>query len=291
MLKKYFQGYNGEKIAYLKFVHPEGDYKKIIFIHDMFESIELYQELGEWFYNKGYDVYIPEYQGNGELRTKKYTDFGNNRIEGVLNDMNNFIYQVFENVNYTDIIFMGQGIGANIAYYLGIDSKFKYFILDSIFMENSIALNINKTLSKIEEKLSISKSKLNKYYFTNKKYIKEGKFGIVTSDPSIRLKLKNNEKYDICAGPAYFNDILRLLKFLKRNFKNIRDDAKILSIYGGYDDKTNNEKVKKYLIGINNKVRKINIFKNPLARRNSFFEINRLVLYDKIDKWIKENVK
>lgn len=291
MSKEYFQGYKGQKIAYLKFNHNKPNVKKIIFIHGMFESIELYEEFGQYFFEKGYDVYIPEYMGNGELRNKEYTDFGENRIEGVLTDMNQFIHQIFESVSYNDIILMGQGIGANIAYYLLIDSNFKNLVISSMFMENLISTNTNIALSKVEESLGVKESKLNKYYFLNKKYIKEGKYGIVTSDPSIRQKLKNDEKYNISASPMYFNDILRLLRFLKKNFKNIRDDVNILNIYGANDTVTNNEKIKKYLIRINNKIRNINIFKNNIGRNNNILEINRIKIYEKIDNWIKEKMK
>lgn len=291
MIKEYFQGFNKENMTYLKFIHNKPNTKKIVFIHGMFESIYLYQEFGQYFFEKGYDVYIPEYMGNGDLRTKEYTDFGENGIEGVLSDMNAFIHKVFDNVSYSDIILMGQGIGANIAYYLFINSNFKHLVVSSIFMENLLATSANINLSKIEKTLGIENSRLNKYYFTSKKYIKEGSFGLITSEPSIRQKLKQDTQYKISASPAYFNDILRLLKFLKKNFKNIRDDANILNIYGGCDEITNSEKMKKYLIRINNKIRSISIFKNNIGRNNNILEINRIKVYEKIEKWLKEKVK
>lgn len=291
MIKEYSQGFNKENIPYLKFTHNKPNIKKIIFIHGMFESIDLYQEMGQYFFDKGYDVYIPEYMGNGELRQKEYTDFGENGIEGVLADMSGFIHKIFENVSYNDIILMGQGIGANIAYYLFINSNFKYLVTSSIFMENLLATTANISLSKIEKTLGVTNSRLNKYYFTSKKYIKEGSFGFVTSDPSIRQKLKKESMYKISASPAYFNDVLRLLRFLKKNFKNIRDDANILNIYGGCDEGINSDKIKKYLIRINNKIRNISIFKNNIGRNNNILEINRIKVYEKIEKWLKEKVK
>lgn len=289
MVKEFFEGYNQKNIEYYMKEHTDKKCKKIVLIHDMFEDIDLYIDFIEYFFNQGYDVYVPEIRGNGNLREKEYTDFGEGRIEAVLKDIDIFIHKKFVNVRYNDIILVGQGIGALISYYTFIGNKFNTLILSSLFMENLITINANILLSKIEEKANVKNSRLNKYYYsTSKKYLKEGVHGMITADSNFKKKLREDEKYMISASPAYFNDMLRLCRYVKKNFKNIPDGVNILNIYGGEDIYLNSDKIKKYMIGINSNTRNIRIFKNEKGRRNSLLEVNKDVVYGKINEWLKE---
>lgn len=275
--------HDGKNIEYLKYEHNNGDNcKKIVLLHGMFESIELYTDFAQYFFYTGYDVYIPEYRGNGKLREKEYTDFGEDRIDGVLEDLNIFIHDIFANVNYRDIILIGQGIGALLVTYLSINNKFKNILLSSMFMESRIVLNMNLAIAKIEDKFNKAESKLNSYYKLN--------FNKITNDPSVIKKLKENEEYIRLASPKYYIDIFRLLKYIKKNMKKIREDINILMVYGGSDEDINNEKLKKYLTTINNKLRDIKILKNEKGRKNNLLEINKKQVYNKIENWLK-NIK
>jgi hypothetical protein len=72
--------------------------------------------------------------------------------------------------------------------------------------------------------------------------------------------------------------------------KKIREDINILMVYGGSDEDINNEKLKKYLTTINNKLRDIKILKNEKGRKNNLLEINKKQVYNKIENWLK-NIK
>lgn len=277
---KYFRAFENLDIPYIEYIHKDNSNRKhIIFIHGMFENVDMYKEMADFFYNKGHNIYLVELRNHGILKESDILDFGEGKIESVLKDMNLFISQKLLNVNYRDIVFLGQGLGALISYYLSINTSFKNLILSSMLLEKKIVVDANIIRTTVEMKLNLKKSGLNSYFRHNDFYL--------TTDKKIQHELKEKYNFNPIASPYLFNDVFRLMKYVKKNLKHVRDDANILAIYGDEDNLMHEDRIKKYLTNINNKIRKIRIIKNEKGRFNNLLERNRLNVYTEIDKWIK----
>ncbi len=291
MDKLYYEGYNNLKIPYYEFLHKDDKIRKnILIIHDIFEPCTRYIEFANFLYQNDYNVYIIELRGHGELKNSDILDFGANGIEAVISDINLFIHTKFLNMNYKDIILFGHGYGALLASYLGINSSFKNLILSSMPLEKIITITTGIIKNQLEHKLGLNVSTFNKNIeIFNAKYKNENRFAFLTRDKFEQKKLDeligNTE-----ASPKFFADILRLMRYVKRNLKNIREDANVLVVYGSDDNSISQEKLKKYMIRINNKARHINILKNENGRRDSLHEINKLTVFNEILNWINNLV-
>ncbi len=260
MDKLYYEGYNNLKIPYYEFLHKDDKIRKnILIIHDIFEPCTRYIEFANFLYQNDYNVYIIELRGHGELKNSDILDFGANGIEAVISDINLFIHTKFLNMNYKDIVLFGHGYGALLASYLGINSSFKNLILSSMPLEKIITITTGIIKNQLEHKLGLNVSTFNKNIeIFNAKYKNEKRFAFLTRDKFEQKELDeligNTE-----ASPKFFADILRLMRYVKRNLKNIREDANVLVVYGSDDNSISQEKLKKYMIRINNKARHINI--------------------------------
>lgn len=287
MLKTSFKGYNGLYIPYLEFEKKEEGRKNILFIHDTFEKIDRYTEFGNYFFENGYNVYILELRGHGELRTELFSDFGSDGIEAVLKDISIFIKQKFVNMNYRDVILFGHGVGSLIAYSTMINSSFKNLVISSMPLEKNLTISYYLLRTAFEKRSNVKDSSLNSNFeYFNKKYKGEGKFAYLTRDITEQQKYVQDSDLGFKGSPSMYNDIFKIMKYVKYNIKKIRQDASILVLYGTDDQSIIFEKVKKYMTNINNKVRSIRILKNDGGRHDSFHELNRLKIQEQIKEWM-----
>lgn len=287
MKKEYFIAYKGLSIPYLSF-EEKNRTKNIVILHDAFDNINRYEELATFLFNSGYNVYVPEYRGHGELKEKEVSDFGEG-LEAVIKDLQLFIHNKLANINYRDIIILGHGLGSLLSFYLAINEPFKYMILSALSFEKYLTIESRLFKTKLEKKCNIEESTLNnlrKSY--DIKFKNEGDFAYLTSDKEELRKYLRDENCGFKANSQYFNDIYRLMKYVKSHINDIRDDANILVILGENDSSIFYEKTRKYLIKINNKVRKIKILKNDRGRHDNFHEINRKEIFEEILKWLNK---
>lgn len=288
MDKLYYTAYKNSEIPYYEFSHKDDKKRKhILIIHDIFESCERYIEFAQFLYQNGYNVYIPEIRSHGELRKSNIYDFGEYGIEGVLQDINIFIHKKFLNLNYKDVVLFGHGYGSLIASYLSINNAFKNLILSSMPLEKMLVITTGIIKCQLEDKLGVQIcSSFNKNLeIYNSKFKKEGKYAFLTRDLAEQKKVLS-EIGDYKASPRLFLDVLRLMRYVKRNIKDLREDINILAIYGSDDTSISTEKFKKYMVRINNKERKISILKNEKGRRDSLHEINKEKIFEEILNWL-----
>ena len=288
MENKFFEGFENIEIPYKEYINSNNK-KTILFLHGIFENIDLYEDFADFFYKAGYNVFLLEIRDHGILQNGIVTDFGSGRIESVIKDINLFIKNKLNHINYKDIILFGHGLGALICSYLCITNPFKNLIISSMLLEKKLILEANILRTNLEMKLNLEQSYLNNYYtYADKHYKSEGKTAYITSDKNMQKRIKNSYTFNRIASPAFFNDVFRLMKFVKKNLKLIDFEINMLSIYGGNDKLMQEDRIKKYTTFINNKTRKIKIIKNNQGRFNNLLEKNRLALYEEIDKWLKK---
>ena len=81
MIKKYFKSFDEKEIPYLFFESSRNDFNNnIVILHGMVEHVNRYEEFGHFLSVNGYNVYIIEIRGHGELRDNLFGDFGKRGI-------------------------------------------------------------------------------------------------------------------------------------------------------------------------------------------------------------------
>ena len=90
MEKKYFESFDGLQIPYLLFESKRADAKNnVIIFHGMTEPVTRYEEFGEFLAANGYNVYVMEIRGHGDLKDSEIGDFGKKGIKNVYSDVDN----------------------------------------------------------------------------------------------------------------------------------------------------------------------------------------------------------
>ena len=91
MEKQYFESFDNKKIPYLFFESKREKYKNnVVIFHGMMEPVDRYTEFGEFLASNGYNVFVMEIRGHGELKEDEAGDFGKNGIKAVFKDIDNF---------------------------------------------------------------------------------------------------------------------------------------------------------------------------------------------------------
>ena len=132
MEKKYFKSFDEKEIPYLFFESSRKDTNNnIIIFHGMVEPVYRYEEFGNFLSANGYNVYIMEIRGHGELKNGEYGDFGKKGIKEVFEDIKIF----FEKLTYeygitkNNTVIFGHSMGALIAFKLMIEMKYRNLIV------------------------------------------------------------------------------------------------------------------------------------------------------------------
>ena len=298
MERKYFEGFEGLKVPYLFFESERGEKFKnnIIIFHGVTEPIDRYEEFGKFLSANGYNVFVPEIRGHGELKTSEVCEFGKKRIKAVFEDINLFFKNelIPKGIKAENTTIFGHSMGSLIAMKWVIENNYKYFILSGFPLQKKLSVFLGKMLTGLEKLLFFKKkSFMNKEFKKYNDYFKpnQTKFDWLTRDENEVNKYVESEFCGYPISPGVFNGILGMMGFINRKYKKIRKDANMLVIYGTEDKAVNTEYVSKMLEILKKKKRRINVLENKNGRHESLNEINKYEIYDEILKWLNEREK
>ena len=298
MERKYFEGFEGLKVPYLFFESERGEKFKnnIIIFHGVTEPIDRYEEFGKFLSANGYNVFVPEIRGHGELKTSEVCEFGKKGIKAVFEDINLFFKNelIPKGIKAENTTIFGHSMGSLIAMKWVIENNYKYFILSGFPLQKKLSVFLGKMLTGMEKLLFFKKkSFMNKEFKKYNDYFKpnQTKFDWLTRDENEVNKYVESEFCGYPISPGVFNGILGMMGFINRKYKKIRKDANMLVIYGTEDKAINVEYVTKILEILKKKKRRINVLENKNGRHESLNEINKYEIYDEILKWLNEREK
>ena len=298
MERKYFEGFEGLKVPYLFFESERGEKFKnnIIIFHGVTEPIDRYEEFGKFLSANGYNVFVPEIRGHGELKTSEVCEFGKKGIKAVFEDINLFFKNELmpKGIKAENTTIFGHSMGSLIAMKWVIENNYKYFILSGFPLQKRLPVFLGKLLTGLEKLLFFKKkSFMNKEFKKYNDYFKpnQTKFDWLTRDENEVNKYVESEFCGYPISPGVFNGILGMMGFINRKYKKIRKDANMLVIYGTEDKAVNAEYVTKILEILKKKKRRINVLENKNGRHESLNEINKYEIYDEILKWLNEREK
>ena len=298
MERKYFEGFEGLKVPYLFFESERGEKFKnnIIIFHGVTEPIDRYEEFGKFLSANGYNVFVPEIRGHGELKTSEVCEFGKKGIKAVFEDINLFFKNELmpKGIKAENTTIFGHSMGSLIAMKWVIENNYKYFILSGFPLQKKLSVFLGKLLTGMEKLLFFKKkSFMNKEFKKYNDHFKpnQTKFDWLTRDENEVNKYVESEFCGYPISPGVFNGILGMMGFINRKYKKIRKDANMLVIYGTEDKAVNIEYVTKILEILKKKKRRINVLENKNGRHESLNEINKYEIYDEILKWLNEREK
>jgi len=298
MERKYFEGFEGLKVPYLFFESERGEKFKnnIVIFHGVTEPIDRYEEFGKFLSANGYNVFVPEIRGHGELKTSEVCEFGKKGIKAVFEDINLFFKNELmpKGIKAENTTIFGHSMGSLIAMKWVIENNYKYFILSGFPLQKKLSVFLGKILTGLEKLLFFKKkSFMNKEFKKYNDHFKpnQTKFDWLTRDENEVNKYVESEFCGYPISPGVFNGILGMMGFINRNYKKVRNDANMLVIYGTEDKAMDIEYVNKMLETLKKKKRRINVLENKKGRHESLNEINKYEIYDEILKWLNEREK
>lgn len=298
MERKYFEGFEGLKVPYLFFESERGEKFKnnIVIFHGVTEPIDRYEEFGKFLSANGYNVFVPEIRGHGELKTSEVCEFGKKGIKAVFEDINLFFKNELmpKGIKAENTTIFGHSMGSLIAMKWVIENNYKYFILSGFPLQKKLSVFFGKILTGLEKLLFFKKkSFMNKEFKKYNDHFKpnQTKFDWLTRDENEVNKYVESEFCGYPISPGVFNGILGMMGFINRNYKKVRNDANMLVIYGTEDKAMDIEYVNKMLETLKKKKRRINVLENKKGRHESLNEINKYEIYDEILKWLNEREK
>ena len=291
MKKQYFESFDGKKVPYLFFESKRYKYKNnIVIFHGMTEPIDRYAEFGEFLASNGYNVFVMEIRGHGELKDSEIGDFGKGGIKSVFKDIDSFFKKVLSKVGATpnNTTILGHSMGSLIGTEWGIRNKYKYFILSGFPLKSqliAIGGNFATFLEKaIFRKVSVF-NKISEKWNANFEPNKT-KFDWLTRDETENKKYENNELCGYSVTPKFYSGIFSTIGFINRNYKKLDEYARILSIYGTDDKVIDIPYINQIFNTLRKKKRRINILENKNGRHESINETNKYEIYDEILKWL-----
>ncbi|BBM40040.1 lysophospholipase L2 [Leptotrichia shahii] len=291
MKKQYFESFDGKKVPYLFFESKRYKYKNnIVIFHGMTEPIDRYAEFGEFLASNGYNVFVMEIRGHGELKDSEIGDFGKGGIKSVFKDIDSFFKKVLSKVGATpnNTTILGHSMGSLIGTEWGIRNKYKYFILSGFPLKSqliAIGGNFATFLEKaIFRKVSVF-NKISEKWNANFEPNKT-KFDWLTRDETENKKYENNELCGYSVTPKFYSGIFSTIGFINRNYKKLDEYARILAIYGTDDKVIDIPYINQIFNTLRKKKRRINILENKNGRHESLNETNKYEIYDEILKWL-----
>ena len=291
MGKQYFESFDKKKVPYLFFESKRYKYKNnIVIFHGMTEPIDRYAEFGEFLASNGYNVFVMEIRGHGELKDSEIGDFGKGGIKSVFKDIDSFFKKVLSKVGATpnNTTILGHSMGSLIGTEWGIRNKYKYFILSGFPLKSqliAIGGNFATFLEKaIFRKVSVF-NKISEKWNANFEPNKT-KFDWLTRDETENKKYENNELCGYSVTPKFYSGIFSTIGFINRNYKKLDKYARILAIYGTDDKVIDIPYINQIFNTLRKKKRRINILENKNGRHESLNETNKYEIYDEILKWL-----
>ena len=291
MKKQYFESFDGKKVPYLFFESKRYKYKNnIVIFHGMTEPIDRYAEFGEFLASNGYNVFVMEIRGHGELKDSEIGDFGKGGIKSVFKDIDSFFKKVLSKVGATpnNTTILGHSMGSLIGTEWGIRNKYKYFILSGFPLKSqliAIGGNFATFLEKVIFRKVSAFNKISEKWNGNFEPNKT-KFDWLTRDETENKKYEDNELCGYSVTPKFYSEIFSTIGFINRNYKKLDEHARILAIYGTDDKVIDIPYITQIFNILRKKKRRINILENKNGRHESLNETNKYEIYDEILKWL-----
>ena len=291
MKKQYFESFDGKGIPYLFFESKRYKYKNnIVIFHGMIEPIDRYAEFGEFLASNGYNVFVMEIRGHGELKDSEIGDFGKGGIKSVFKDIDSFFKKVLSKVGATpnNTTILGHSMGSLIGTEWGIRNKYKYFILSGFPLKSqliAIGGNFATFLEKVIFRKVSAFNKISEKWNANFEPNKT-KFDWLTRDETENKKYEDNELCGYSVTPKFYSEIFSTIGFINRNYKKLDKYARILAIYGTDDKVIDIPYINQIFNTLRKKKRRINILENKNGRHESLNETNKYEIYDEILKWL-----
>ena len=291
MKKQYFESFDGKKVPYLFFESKRYKYKNnIVIFHGMTEPIDRYAEFGEFLASNGYNVFVMEIRGHGELKNSEIGDFGKGGIKSVFKDIDSFFKKVLSKVGATpnNTTILGHSMGSLIGTEWGIRNKYKYFILSGFPLKSqliAIGGNFATFLEKVIFRKVSAFNKISEKWNANFEPNKT-KFDWLTRDETENKKYENDELCGYSVTPNFYSGIFSTIGFINRNYKKLDKYARILAIYGTDDKVIDIPYINQIFNTLRKKKRRINILENKNGRHESLNETNKYEIYDEILKWL-----
>ena len=291
MEKQYFESFDNKKIPYLFFESKREKYKNnVVILHGMMEPVDRYTEFSEFLASNGYNVFVMEIRGHGELKESEIGDFGRGGIKSVFKDIDNFFTKILSKVGATpsNTTILGHSMGALIGTQWGIKNKYKYFILSALPLKNQLEAIGGNLATILERSIFRKVSAFNKIFEKYNSAFEPNitKFDWLTRDEAENKKYEDNELCGYPVTPKFFSGLFSMMRFINRNHKKLDEHTKILVIYGTDDKVSNIPYLSKFFNILRKKKRRINILENRNGRHESLNETNKHEIYDEILKWL-----
>ena len=291
MEKQYFESFDNKKIPYLFFKSKREKYKNnIVIFHGMTEPVGRYAEFGEFLASNGYNVFVMEIRGHGELKEGEIGDFGKGGMKSVFKDIDSFFKKVLSKVGATpsNTTIFGHSMGSLIGAEWGIKNKYKYFILSGFPLKSQLIViggNFATFLEKVIFRKVSTFNKISEKWNANFEPNKT-KFDWLTRDETENKKYENDELCGYSVTPKFYSGIFSTIGFINRNYKKLDEHARILAIYGTDDKVIDIPYITQIFNILRKKKRRINILENKNGRHESLNETNKYEIYDEILKWL-----
>ncbi len=297
MEKNYFKSFDEKEIPYLFFKSSRKDTNNnVIIFHGMVEPMYRYEEFGNFLSVNGYNVYVMELRGHGELKEGVYGDFGEKGITGIFDDIKIFFETLVseKGINRNNTVIFGHSMGSLIATRLMIEMKFKNLIISGFTIYKKATVFTGKILTYLERMLIFKKKstfngKFKKYNMSFSPIYT--KYDWLTRDINEARKYSEDVNCGYAVTPKFFTGIFQMMSYINRNYKKIEKDARILTVYGTEDKSMDIGHVNNILSKLRKKKRRINVVANENGRHESLNEINKYIIYDEILKWMNEIMK
>ena len=256
----------------------------------MIEPIDRYAEFAEFLASNGYNVFVMEIRGHGELKDSEIGDFGKGGIKSVFKDIDNFFTKILSKVGATpsNTTILGHSMGALIGIQWGIKNKYKYFILSAFPLKTQLEAIGGKIATLLERIIFRKVSAFNKIFekWNTSFEPNATKFDWLTRDEIENKKYEDNELCGYSVTPKFFSGIFSTMAFINKNYKKLDEHTKILAIYGTDDKAIDIPYISKIFNILRKKKRRINILENKNGRHESLNETNKHEIYDEILKWL-----
>ena len=291
MEKRYFESFDNKKIPYLFFESKREKYKNnVVIFHGMMEPVDRYADFGEFLASNGYNVFVMEIRGHGELKEGEIGDFGKGGMKSVFKDIDSFFKKVLSKVGATpsNTTIFGHSMGSLIGAEWGIKNKYKYFILSGFPLKSQLIViggNFATFLEKVIFRKVSAFNKISEKWNGNFEPNKT-KFDWLTRDETENKKYEDNEFCGYSVTPKFYSEIFSTIGFINRNYKKLDKHARILAIYGTDDKVIDIPYITQIFNILRKKKRRINILENKNGRHESLNETNKYEIYDEILKWL-----
>ncbi|MBS3810907.1 MAG: alpha/beta hydrolase [Halanaerobiales bacterium] len=297
--------FNNKLLALHRWVPDKNDNKGIIqIIHGMAEHVSRYEEMADYFTEKGYIVCGIDHLGHGDtanLNNNKYGYFAQIKGWAKVVNANKYISNYLKD-KYSDIplIVFGHSMGSIIArYYLIGDRLTEGIIISGVMNYQPFVMDLVILMAKLEKFLKEDKSKnvIDNYLLEmmyNRKFNRDIKKSWLSSSQDVVQKYNKDERCGFDISNQMFIDMLEGLKTIDKKEKNreISRDAPLL-IMSGKDDPVSNygqdvkKMFKKYKKGnlVDVKYKIYSDVRHEIIRDQRNEEV-----YSDLEKWISEHL-